>query len=201
MHRSALIPADQIDLLATLPGADLDQMSTDGWAVFVRSAEYAWMLFPEEVAYEENDPVRDVERIAIKSVTVGEVAAREDVGHDLGRVTRICVARTLFAFIPGRPVGATELELGKRKVELPRSIRHDRVQIAPHSLAARLVDASDLQDLHFIPVDIGLLIETRNHRILVRTYGFFADPFVDPPSDSKHLADCDLLPLQTPRQR
>ena len=74
MHRSALIPAGETQLLSGLAGGDVDQISTDGWAVFVRSAERAWMLFPEEVAYEEDDPVRDVERIAIKLVPPEKVA-------------------------------------------------------------------------------------------------------------------------------
>jgi hypothetical protein len=201
MHRSALIPSSESQLLTRLPGGDLDQVSTDGWAVFVRSAKHAWMLFPEEVAYEEDDPVRDVERIAIKPVALEQVtSAREDVGRGLGRVERICIARTLFAFRPGRPVGSTELQLGRRKVEIPPGIRHDVVEIAPQRLAGMLVTSPELRDLHFMPVDVGLVLETGNHRVLIRTHGFFADPFLDPAPDSRHLVECDLLPLDATRK-
>src|SRR5438445_4595879 len=132
MHRSALIPSDESQLITTLAGGELEQISTDGWAVFIQSAYRGWMLFPEEIAYEDDDPVRDVERIAIKPVALEEVAsAREDIGRSLGRVESICVARTLCAFLPGRPVGSTEHQLGKRKVEIRPGIRHYRVWIAP----------------------------------------------------------------------
>ena len=155
------------------------------------------MLFPEEVAYEEDDPVRDVERIAIKLVPPEKVAeAREDVGRGLGRVDRICVARSLFAFLPGRPVGSTELRLGKRNVEIPPGIRHEVIEIAPQRLPAMLGSTPGLQDLHFMPVDVGLMLEMGSRRALIRTHGFFADPFLDPAADSKHLANCDLLPLE-----
>ena len=188
MHRSALIPSDESQLITTLAGGELEQISTDGWAVFIQSADRGWMLFPEVIAYEDDDPVRDVERIAIKPVALEEVAsAREDIGRSLGRVESICVGRTLCAFLPGRPVGSTEHQLGKRKVEIPPGIRHDRVWIAPQRLAGMLLNTPELRYLHFMPLDVGLVLETGNHRILVRTHGFFAEPFLDPPPDSTHL--------------
>jgi hypothetical protein len=200
VHRSALIPSDESQLLATLAGGELDQMSTDGWAVFVRSAGRSWMFFPEEVAYAEDDPIRDVVRIAIKQVGLEQVTeAREDVGRSLGKVESICVARTLCAFLPGRPVGTTDLRLGERTVEIPPGVRHESVEIAPQRLPAMLVSTPALRDLHFMPADLGLVLETVKHRVLIRTYGFFADPFIDPAPDSPHLANCDVLPLDIPR--
>ena len=200
MHRSAFLTPGERQLLAALAGGELDQIRTDGWAVFLRSAMRGWRFFPEEVAYEEGDPIRDVERIAVNEVGLEHVTgARDDVGRGLGKVARICVARTLRAFLPGRPVGTTELRLGERKVEIPPGVRHDNVEIAPQRLPGLLVSTPVLRDLHFMPVDLGLVFETGEHRVLIRTYGFFADPFIDPTPDSAHLANCDLLPLDIPR--
>jgi hypothetical protein len=186
-------------LLARLLDGELDALRTDGWAVFVRSAERVWMFFPEEISYEEGDPIRDVERIAVKEVGPDSITDARKVGDDLGRVKRVWVARTLRAFFPGRPVASTELRLGTQTVEVPRGVRHEGVEIAPQRLPGMLLSTPALRDLHFMPVDLGLVLETGDHRVLIRTYGFFADSFIDPSPDSAHVANCDLVPVETPR--
>jgi len=197
VHRSALLPSNEVELLEALAGRDLDEVEIDRWAVFVRSAGRAWMFFPVEVAYEEGDPIRDVDRIAIKEAEPSR-SAKEGVARDLGNIQRICIARSLRAYFPGQRTAGTELVLGGKAVRIPPGVGHRSVQFAPQRLAEALASRPELRDLHFMSVDLGLVIETDQHRVLIRTSGYSAEQFIDPAPQSEHLADCDLLPLRSP---
>jgi len=156
------------------------------------------MFFPVEVAFEEGDAIRDVERIAVKEAEPGR-GANKDVARDFGKVRRICIARSLRAYFPGERTRGTEVMLGGKWVRTPPGVGYRSVQIAPQRLAEQLASTPELRELHFMPVDLGLVIESDQHRVLIRTSGYSTEHFMDPAPNSDHLADCDLLPLRSPR--
>jgi hypothetical protein len=189
-----LIPVTESELIESLTDRDLDEVRTDRWAVSIRSGRRGWMLFPVEVAYAEGDPILDVERIAIKEVEPDSSPGR-DLGRDLGKVERIYVARTLRAYFPAQPHAGGERMVDGRSIKIPPSVGYRWVEVAPHRLADEITSRPELRALHFIAVDEGLVFETDQHRVLVRTSGYSAEGFIDPAPDNERLTSCDLVPL------
>lgn len=194
MHRTALLPTAQTQLLATLPGQELDELTTDGWSVFIVVGGRRIHFIPKEVHYEQDDPIRDVDRIDV-AIASEQAPTITPIGRDLGSIERVCLVRTLTAYLPPEDVPAHDITVDGRTVKVPAGQGHRTVSVAPSGLNALLAGATDVRLLHFMPVDIGVVIVTAHHRVLVNTCGYFVEASVDADDHTGQIRDSDVIEL------
>src|SRR5207253_5816086 len=151
MHRSALLATAQAQILATLPGQKLDEVTTDGWSVFIVVGDKQIHFIPREVHYEEADPIRDVDQIDLE-IANEQGPTTSSIGRTLGRIERVCLVRTLTAYLPPEAIPAHDIMVDGRVVKVPAGKGHRRVNVAPSGLNAVLAEAADGRELHFMPV-------------------------------------------------
>jgi hypothetical protein len=192
MHRSALLPTSQAQILATLSGHELREVGTDGWSVWAVVGDQRIHFVPREVRYEEDDPILDVDRIELEIATE-EAPKNPALGKDLGRIERVFLVRTLTAYLPPEHHPAREATFGGKTVKIPAGEGYRAVNVAPSGLKPLLARAANLRELHFMPVDIGVVIATAGHRVLVNTCGYFVEASVDADDHSGQIRDSDLI--------
>jgi hypothetical protein len=160
----------ECELLASLVGKPLDRVTTDRWAVELRSGASAIRVVPEEVATPDAEhPQGDVDRPSLQAISDFS-SAKDDiiVADRLGVVRGVNVVSTLISFSPVVECRGEEIALG---VLMPDSTGYGYVYHHPDQRgeAERAVGAGAVVDL-----DIALELITDKHpSVVIYTRAFW----------------------------
>ena len=138
MSTAAELPAAELRLLRTLCGQPLDALSTDGWAIHLRSGTRTLAFVPEEMDGPDDILLPDADVVRLR-VEDHHAAPRTDseteVSAGLGSIRHLALMTTMVAFrlpLAGDALPGSELS--------PLYFHPDDVESAYEALVRSLVD-------------------------------------------------------------
>jgi len=157
------MPQEEGRFLISLLGYPLDHLDTDGCSVHMRAGRLALSLTPEEIATPDPlHPHGDVVRVRVeRSKETLSHADCTTLANSFGVMKEVLIASTVISFSPPQYAPPTPiLPAGTQYgpiYRLPTRMKNDR--------------KAERDDESFGAVDIGVLIVTDKHKVLVSTDG------------------------------